>query len=69
VCQHRYDELEAMEATLRSPDPFCPRRFIMSEATVSPVHKKHKALALDVSDKDTTAQVRQPCSSAACGAA
>lgn len=62
VCQQRYDsELAMLEATLRSPDPFCPRSFITSDATVSPVHKKHKALALDVSDKDTTAQVRQLC--------
>lgn len=69
VGQHRYDELAVLEATLRSPDPFCPRSFITSDATVSPVHKKHKTLALDVSDKDMTAKVRQLCRGTACDAA
>jgi hypothetical protein len=41
-------ELSMLEASLRSPDPFCARSFITNDATVSPARKKPKALSVDV---------------------
>lgn len=51
------DELSMLEASLRSPDPFCARSFITNDATVSPARKKPKTLSVDVQQGMAQAEV------------
>lgn len=45
------DQLMMLGSELASPNPFRPRSFITSDASVSPARKKPKRLSVDVTDK------------------